>query len=130
MRFKITLGSTAAAISAAILILIVFVLIPLAAMMLVLDDLSFDLGGALSNDDWVALNILAVHLLGCSKELVGVAEGDKSEPFRFACYLVADNTRLLQRFPPRECLEQAFVGCLAREITNKEAQVRRVPLQK
>lgn len=88
-----------------------------------------DLGGALADDDGVALDVLPVHLLGGLEELVGVAEGDEAVAAGLARDLVADDARLLQGPPPRERLEQRLVRRLAREVPHEQPQVRRVPLQ-
>lgn len=85
-------------VTAAVLIL-VLVLAVLVPAVVVLGDGGLDLGGALAHDDRVALDVLAVHLLGCLEELVWVAEGYEAVSFGFGRYFVTDYARFLQGFP-------------------------------
>lgn len=118
-----------AGIGVVVPIVFIVLIVLLASVCLVLDIGCLDLCVGLLDDDRVALDIFAVHLLGGLEEIVGVAETDKAIAFGFRGSFVADDSGLLNRLPPRKGLQKGFVCSLSRQVSDEEAQVGRIPFQ-
>lgn len=77
----------------------------------------------------MATNVFALHLSRGLKEIVAVAKTHKTVSFALRSPLVPDHPRLLQTWPARERLEQGVVRDLASQVTYKETEMGRIPLQ-
>ena len=101
-----------------VVVVVIAVLAVLPMPVVALRD-GLDLGSGAFNQDGMAADVLALHLLGCAEVVVGVGKTDEAIAFAFGGTLVSDDACLGYGGVFGEGLEERVVRNLAGQIADE-----------